>query len=83
MLGRVVGRANTAHPTAPCLGSGETSFLLITPVLILFTISAVYPLIETIRLSFFDIKGMNPAKYVGFGNYLDPVFRRHAFAEPS
>lgn len=61
------------------LSESGTSFLLITPVLILFTISAIYPLFETIRLSFFDIRGMNPAKYVGFGNYFtlfaDPGFR--------
>lgn len=60
-------------------GEAGTSFVLITPVLILFAISAVYPLFETIRLSFFDIKGMSPPKYVGFGNYLtlfaDPGFR--------
>lgn len=61
------------------LSEAATAFILITPVLILFAISAVYPLIETIRLSFFDIKGMNPAKYVGLGNYVtlfgDPGFR--------
>jgi raffinose/stachyose/melibiose transport system permease protein len=61
------------------LGERATSLVLITPVLILFAVSAIYPLFETIRLSFFDIKGMNPAKYVGIGNYLtlfsDPGFR--------
>lgn len=61
------------------LSETGTSIVLITPVLILFSISAIYPLFETIRLSFFDIRGMNPAKYVGFGNYLtlfsDPGFR--------
>ena len=55
------------------------AWLLITPVLILFGISVVYPLIETIRLSFFDIKGLAKPKYVEFGNYIrlfaDPAFR--------
>jgi len=55
------------------------AWLLIAPVLVLFGISVVYPLIDTIRLSFFDIKGLAPAKYVGLGNYLtlfaDPGFR--------
>jgi ABC-type sugar transport system permease subunit len=54
------------------------AWLLIAPVIVLFGISVVYPLIDTIRLSFFDIKGLSPAKYVGFGNYLklfaDPTF---------
>jgi raffinose/stachyose/melibiose transport system permease protein len=55
------------------------AWLLIAPVLVLFGISVVYPLIDTIRLSFFDIRGLAPAKYVGLGNYLtlfaDPNFR--------
>lgn len=55
------------------------AWLLITPVLILFGISVVYPLFETIRLSFFDIKGLSKPKYVEFGNYIrlfaDPAFR--------
>jgi raffinose/stachyose/melibiose transport system permease protein len=55
------------------------AWLLITPVLILFGISVVYPLLETIRLSFFDIKGLGKPKYVEFGNYIrlfaDPAFR--------
>ena len=55
------------------------AWLLITPVLILFGISVVYPLFETIRLSFFDIKGLAKPKYVEFGNYIrlfaDPAFR--------
>lgn len=55
------------------------AWLLIAPVLILFAISVVYPLIETIRLSFFDIRGLAPAKFVGMANYAqlfaDPAFR--------
>jgi ABC-type sugar transport system permease subunit len=62
-------------------GLGETpaAWLLIAPVIVLFGISVVYPLIDTIRLSLFDIKGLAPAKYVGLGNYLtlfaDATFR--------
>jgi len=52
--------------------------LLILPVLAFFAIAVVYPFFETIRLSFFDIKGLAPPKYVGFGNYTkliaDPTF---------
>jgi len=55
------------------------AWLLLAPVLILFGIAVVFPLIDTIRLSFFDIKGLAKPKYVGFGNYLklftDPAFR--------
>lgn len=52
--------------------------MLLIPVLILFGISVVFPLFETIRLSFWDIRGLNPPKYIGVGNYTklftDPAF---------
>ena len=55
------------------------AWLLILPVLILFGITVVYPLIDTIRLSLFDIKGLGRPKYIGLGNYVklftDPAFR--------
>jgi ABC-type sugar transport system permease subunit len=55
------------------------AYLLIAPVIVLFGIAVVFPLFDTIRLSFFDIKGLTPAKYVGWGNYYklfaDPAFR--------
>ncbi len=54
------------------------AWLLLTPVLILFGIAVVFPLFDTIRLSLYDIKGLAPPKYVGFGNYTklfsDPAF---------
>jgi len=56
------------------------AWLLLIPVLVLFGIAVVFPLIDTIRLSFFDIKGLASPKYVGFGNYVklftDPAFRQ-------
>jgi raffinose/stachyose/melibiose transport system permease protein len=61
------------------LRDAPAAWLLLLPVLFFFSISVVYPLVETIRLSFFDIKGLASPKYVGFGNYLtlfaDPGFR--------
>lgn len=60
-------------------GDWPAAWLLLTPVLILFGISVVFPLIDTIRLSFYDIKGLSTPKYVGLGNYLklftDAAFR--------
>ena len=47
------------------MGDVPAAWLLIIPVLILFAITVVYPLVETIRLSFFDIKGLGKPKYVG------------------
>lgn len=55
------------------------AWLLIAPVIVLFTISVLYPLIETIRLSFFNIVGLAPPSFVGPANYInlfaDPAFR--------
>jgi ABC-type sugar transport system permease subunit len=60
-------------------GDWPAAWLLLAPVLILFGISVVFPLIDTIRLSFYDIKGLSAPKYVGLGNYLrlftDETFR--------
>ncbi|MBD3625178.1 MAG: sugar ABC transporter permease [Rhodobacteraceae bacterium] len=44
--------------------------ILLAPLLIFFGVSVVYPVIETIRLSFFEIRGLAPPKPVGFGNYI-------------
>ena len=61
------------------LSDAPAAWILLVPVLILFAIAVVYPLLETIRLSFFDIKGLGKPKYVAIGNYLklfaDPAFR--------
>lgn len=46
------------------------AWLLIAPVLVLFGIAVVFPVIDTIRLSFFDIKGLARPKYIGLGNYV-------------
>ncbi|MCS6758162.1 MAG: sugar ABC transporter permease, partial [Candidatus Devosia euplotis] len=61
------------------LGDVPAAWLLILPVLILFAITVIYPLVETIRLSFFDIKGIGKPIFIGIGNYTklftDAAFR--------
>lgn len=61
------------------LSDTPAALILIVPALVLFAIAVAYPLIETIRLSFFDIRGLAAPKYIGFGNYValfaDPTFR--------
>ncbi|WDR06429.1 sugar ABC transporter permease [Devosia rhodophyticola] len=65
-------------------GDGVAAWVLITPLLILFAISIVYPLIETIRLSFYDIRGVAAPKFFGITNYLrlfqDANFRHSMLA---
>jgi raffinose/stachyose/melibiose transport system permease protein len=62
------------------LGDVPAAYLLLTPVLVLFAFSVVYPLIQTIWLSFWDIKGLYPPKFAGIGNFVtlynDATFRR-------
>lgn len=54
------------------------AYLLLAPVIVLFAFSVIYPVFDTIRLSFWDIKGLGKPKFIGFGNYAtlfsDPNF---------
>ena len=49
-------------------------------MLLLFACSVLYPLCETVRLSFFDVRGMAQPKWIGLRNYAtlasDPNFRK-------
>lgn len=52
------------------LSDTQAAWLLLTPLLLFFGVSVIYPVIETIRLSFFEIRGLAPPKFDGFGNYI-------------
>jgi raffinose/stachyose/melibiose transport system permease protein len=52
------------------LGETPAAYLLLAPVLVLFAFAVVYPLLDTIRLSFYDIKGLARPRFFGFGNYI-------------
>lgn len=64
------------------LADAPAAYLLLAPVLVLFAFAVVYPLVETIWLSFWDIKGLYPPKFAGFGNFVtlynDATFRHAA-----
>jgi raffinose/stachyose/melibiose transport system permease protein len=53
------------------------AFLLLTPVIVLFGLSVIYPLIETIRISFWEIRGLGRPTFIGIENY------RRLFADPA
>lgn len=53
------------------------ALILLAPMVLLFACSVVYPLVETIRLSLFDVRGLSQPKWVGSGNY------RALFADPN
>jgi raffinose/stachyose/melibiose transport system permease protein len=55
-----------------------TALVLLSPVVVLFGLSVIYPVIETIRTSFWEIRGLGRPHFVGLDNYTrlfsDPVF---------
>jgi raffinose/stachyose/melibiose transport system permease protein len=61
------------------IADAPAAYLLLLPVLVLFGFSVVYPVIQTVVLSFWDIKGLAKPRFYGFGNfvalYQDPTFR--------
>lgn len=63
-------RMRFSHPVAV--------FILLAPVAVLFGLSVIYPLFETIRISFWEIRGLGTPSFIGFDNYTrllsDPVF---------
>lgn len=78
------GDAGPARAAGPArrrgwLGQSGAAFVLLAPVVVLFGVSVIYPVLETIRLSFWHIQGLGRPEFVGLGNYLrlfaDPVFR--------
>lgn len=89
-LAPTVGRIETANGGRQRLAvvrrwrirDTPAAYLLLAPVLILFAFAVVYPVFDTIRLSFYDIRGLYPPKFAGLRNYIqlynDPTFRQAA-----
>lgn len=55
------------------------SWALMAPCLVLFAFFVWVPLLDTVRMSFYDVKGTQLVKYVGFSNYkkllVQPAFK--------
>lgn len=47
-----------------------TAYILLLPMLALFVCSVLYPLVQTVWLSFHDVRGLAPAKWIGLKNYV-------------
>lgn len=66
-------------PARRRIAEAPAAYLLLLPVLVLFGFAVVYPVIQTVVLSFWDIKGLAKPRFYGFGNfvalYQDPTFR--------
>jgi len=67
---QVRGGGRELTPLRRWIADAPAAYLLLLPVLALFAFAVVYPLIQTIILSFWDIKGLGKPKFYGFGNFV-------------
>ena len=57
-------------PLRRWIADAPAAYLLLLPVLVLFGFAVIYPLIQTIILSFWDIKGLGKPRFYGLGNFV-------------
>jgi ABC-type sugar transport system permease subunit len=64
------------------IADAPAAYLLLLPVLVLFGFAVIYPLVQTIVLSLWDIRGLGKPKFIGLGNFIalvqDANFRQAA-----
>lgn len=79
---RVEGGAPQRTALRRWIADAPAAYLLLLPVLILFGFAVLYPLVQTIVLSLWDIKGLGKPKFIGLGNFValvqDANFRQAA-----
>jgi len=56
------------------------SYLLILPILVVYIVFSIWPIIQTLRLSFYDAKIVRLGPFVGLKNYAD-IFRNIGFRQ--
>lgn len=49
----------------------RTAYLFLLPILLLYTVFSLYPIVQTFELSFFDAKIVEQGPFVGLKNYRD------------
>ena len=60
----------------------RTSYLFLAPILVVYTVFSIWPIIQTFRLSFYDSKIVRDGPFVGLANYqsvLSNIGFRQAF----
>jgi len=67
---QVQGGERRLTPLRRWIADAPAAYLLLLPVLVLFAFAVVYPLIQTVILSFWDIKGLGKPKFYGLGNFV-------------
>jgi ABC-type glycerol-3-phosphate transport system permease component len=64
------GRGQRPSSLRRWLADAPAAYLLLAPVLVLFAFAVVYPLFQTIWLSFWDIKGLAKPRFYGVNNFI-------------
>ncbi len=67
---RAKGNGRELTPLRRWFADAPAASLLLLPVLVLFAFAVVYPLVQTIILSFWDIRGLAKPKFYGLGNFI-------------
>jgi multiple sugar transport system permease protein len=58
-------------PLSARVAGVANSYLFLAPILVLYTVFSLHPIVETLVLSFFDAKIVERGPFVGLGNYRD------------
>ncbi len=73
-------RASLTTRSSSALGRGEQAVLFILPGLVIYAAFVLFPIVSTVRYSFYDWTGFSPPIYIGLSNYQellnDPDFWR-------
>lgn len=75
------GRTASGHrrgATPSARRDRRAAFLFLAPACLMFAVYVIWPVISTIRLSFFDWDGMSAARFVGLANY-EELFQAPTF----
>jgi ABC-type sugar transport system permease subunit len=52
------------------VADAPAAYLLLAPMLVLFAFAVVYPVVQTVWISFWDIKGLAAPRFYGLGNFV-------------
>jgi raffinose/stachyose/melibiose transport system permease protein len=66
---RMRGGERMLTPLRRWIADAPAAYLLLLPVLVLFAFAVVYPVIQTVVISFWDIRGLAKPKFYGLGNF--------------
>jgi len=57
------------------LAKDRTLYLLVTPILVVYSLFSLYPIAQTFYMSFFDAKIVRLGDFMGLENYFDIIHK--------